>query len=105
MVAWKPARGAAGHFVAPFVAKAWLLRRRRGGRRIGALPLWPGAMDTALAAHDHRAMVQAGARRLKPRILFVGEIHSSHARSWARMLEGAPFELRGYQCTRLYLPA
>lgn len=42
----------------------------------------------------------AGGRRI--RILFVGEIHSSHARSWIRLLDGREdFEVRSFQTTLL----
>jgi glycosyltransferase involved in cell wall biosynthesis len=38
------------------------------------------------------------------RILFVGEVSSSHVQSWLRLLEGEEFEARGFQITGLQLP-
>lgn len=48
------------------------------------------------------AIVPAHNRRI--RILFVGEIHSSHARSWIRLLDAGQFEIRCFQTTALALP-
>lgn len=44
------------------------------------------------------------ARSRRIRILFVGEIHSSHARSWIRLLDSDRFDVRCFQTTMLALP-
>lgn len=49
--------------------------------------------STAVSAHNR-----------KIRILFVGEIHSSHARSWIRLLDAGRYEIRCFQTTALALP-
>ena len=51
-------------------------------------------------AHERSAPV--GERKI--RILFVGEIHGSHARSWIRLLDRHSFDARCFQTTMMELP-